>query len=434
MKLDRRTTRALALVSILGAGALIDSVEAQKKAEKPPSSREQKKLIAEFLGLKQTDPADFQRQRAILARLDALPALKPSGVKSWSKKLLKQVAKGRRIPSDSGRHHWWEKEGRGLYIVGGQTRRPKGLLIGFHGGGKGSGDAGSAHAHYSAVASRFGWVSICPEVLEKTECGWTDAGTEEWVVELIEAARRTFKIEADRVYFTGHSMGGYGTWTLGAHHADMVAGLAPSAGAPTPWLDREGNVTGIVDGVIPNLRNVPIVIFQSTDDKQVPPAPNQVAVRLLGEAKERWGGYDFDYWEVDNRGHGMPIGGAKALVERIHKRTRAPHPKRITWQPALRWKRHFYWLHWDGIVPNTLIDATRDGNTFRIACSAKLRGFSLLLNDRLIDPAADVVVERNGKEVFRGRAVARLSTLLMTATRNDEALLAPYRIALPDEQ
>ena len=71
-------------------------------------------------------------------------------------------------------------------------------------------------------------------------------------------------------------MGGYGTWTLGAHHADRVAALAASAGAPTPITGPSGKYEDVEIGVIPSLRNVPIVIYQSDDDPNVPPAANEI--------------------------------------------------------------------------------------------------------------------------------------------------------------
>jgi pimeloyl-ACP methyl ester carboxylesterase len=80
----------------------------------------------------------------------------------------------------------------------------------------------------------------------------------------MERARRTWKIDPDRVYLCGHSMGGYGSWTLGAHHADQIAAIAPSAGAPTPFMDGSGKVTGISSGIVPNLRNVLVRIYLAT--------------------------------------------------------------------------------------------------------------------------------------------------------------------------
>ncbi len=312
--------------------------------DRPPTRRETTDLVDEYLALDARTPAGRTRQLAILDRLDALPPLSEREERDWRKKLMKAQAHGRRLEK-SGRGFWWEKEERGLYYVGGDTSRPKGLLIAMHGGGAGAGDASEAHSAWSPGASAFDWVCVSPEVLEKTERGWTDSGTEEFVMDLVDAALRTWRIDPNHVFFAGHSMGGYGTWTLGAHHADRVAGLAPSAGAPTPVFDHPGGtVIDVTEGVIPSLRDVRMAIYQSRDDPRVPPAANQKAVELLGAAKQKWDGFDFEYWEVDGRGHALPEGGTKALLAKIADAERTVVQDRVVWQPVLDWKRQFYWL------------------------------------------------------------------------------------------
>jgi len=241
-------------------------------------------------GLKPEGRAERSR---ILAELESMP-LDAAGVAAQTKAVLERWKKGPELEKDKGQTFFWEKEKKGLFIVGGNAKKPKALAICMHGGGAGSGDAWSAQGGYDPALNALDWVAIYPEVLEKTEHGWTDAGTEEWVLELMERARRTWKIDPDRVYLCGHSMGGYGSWMLGAHHADQLAAVAPSAGAPTPFMDATDKVTGITTGIIPNLRNLAIRIYQSDDDPRVPPDTNRMAAEKLKEAKERWGGFDFE--------------------------------------------------------------------------------------------------------------------------------------------
>lgn len=105
-----------------------------------------------------------------------------------------------------------------------------------------------------------------------------------------------WKLDTDKVFFVGHSMGGYGSWALGGHHADRVAAIAPSAGAPTPISSAPGGpIVDMQDGVIPSLRNAFVHVYQSLDDAQVPPAPNRYAVKRLLECQQKWGGYEHVY-------------------------------------------------------------------------------------------------------------------------------------------
>jgi len=404
------------------------------QAQRPPTSSEQNKLIKSYFELDSRQAAERAKQKEILARLDSVPPLTANSVKSWKKKLIKAFRRGRKLERKAGSFYFWEDEKKGFFLVGGKvTNKPKGLAIIMHGGGAGAGDARSAQAAFDSAASRLGWLAIYPEVLEKTEHGWVDSGTEEWVLDLIAAARRTWKIDPDRIYFAGHSMGGFGTWTLGSRHADLVAGLAPSAGAPTPILDSGSHdPIDIVEGVIPCLRNVRLAIYQSADDPRVPPEPNRVAAKKLAEAKERWGGFDYEYWEVDGRGHDLPPGGAIALLEKIAESRRDACPTEIVWQPSESWVRQFYWLHWERPVPAAIVVAKvdRSANKITIACDKSIEDLEVLLDERLVDIDKEVVVEVNGSESYRGMPARSLSTMLLTAERGDPELVFPVRVPL----
>jgi len=409
-------------MQVLTYALVLGALLAAQDTPEPPKKRELDSLTKEFFALDRKDAEQYVRGQEILARIEAVPTLDDRERKKWDKSFEKLWSKGEKLPKKTGRHYLWEDEELGLYYIGGNVKKPKGLVIGMHGGGVGQGDASGPYSSLTSVAKDLGWVGIFPEVLEKTEVGWTTSGTEEFVLELVERARRTWKIDADKVFFTGHSMGGYGTWTLGAHHADRVAALAPSAGAPTPTMGPSGVFDNVDYGVIPNLRNVPMVIYQSVDDVQVPPIANQVAVAQLEKAKLEYGGYDFEYWEVDGRGHGAPPGGMQALLDKIADRTRDARPEKLLWEPVLPWKRQFYWLYWEKPQKKILVEAEldREANTVRLKSERSgLRGMWVLVDEELFDFERDIVVETNGKEVWRGRVEPGLRTLLETGATLD---------------
>lgn len=66
-----------------------------------------------------------------------------------------------------------------------------------------------------------------------------------------------YKIDADRVYCLGHSMGGEGTFSAVYQHPDRFAAAIPSAGGFAPWLDAK------------RIKDVPLWIFHGNDDKVV---------------------------------------------------------------------------------------------------------------------------------------------------------------------
>jgi pimeloyl-ACP methyl ester carboxylesterase len=416
--------------------SLISLLSAQQAPLDPPKKGEQKKLVVACAKLDPLAEGFFDQRMAIVRRLDSVPLSKTSEIKTWRKTIAKADAKhGAKLDKNSGNQWTWDDPKRGLFILGGKTSKPKGLVIGMHGGGQGSGSAASIHSSMSQAADEFDLLEISPEVLEKTERGWTDSGTEEWVLHLVDAAIRTWGLNPNRVYFSGHSMGGYGSWTLGAHHADRVAALAPSAGAPTPVYGPDGKIFDIDRGVVPNLRNVPMVCYQSIDDPRVPPDANQAAVKEVAKAKERWGGYaDFEYWEVDGRAHQAPPGGLTALLEKIVGFERNLLPDKIVWQPTLSWKHQFYWLWWETPVQNSMVIATidRDLNAIHLQSSADLSGLEVLLDDRLVDMKREVVLLVNDKEVLRAVPKPNLGTLVLTSIHPDPHLQFLARLKVPD--
>ena len=68
---------------------------------------------------------------------------------------------------------------------------------------------------------------------------------------------KQYKIDADRVYVLGHSMGAMGTFTAIYQHTDRFAAAIPSAGFFSPWLD------------VKRFREVPLWIFHGKPDKVV---------------------------------------------------------------------------------------------------------------------------------------------------------------------
>ncbi len=397
------------------------------------TAKEIEARIEQYFALDGRKSEGHAERTRLLLEIDELAPepLSAKEAKTWRAKIQGSWDDGPRLPKKTGREHFWEEDKRGLYIIGGVTKKPKGLLIGMHGGGVGSGDCGEAAGFLSNAAKKRKWAAIFPEVLEKTEHGWTTAGTEEWVMELVDRARRTYGVDANRVYFAGHSMGGFGSWTLGAHHADRVAALGPAAGAPTPYVNREGVIFDIEDGVVPNLRNVPMRVYQSRDDPKVPAEANQVAVRKVEEAQERWGGYeDFEYIEEDGRGHAYPPGGGKDWLEALSKFERDPYPKKVVWQPWLSWKRQFYWLYWEQPEKSALVVAeVVEKNLVRIESETKrLEGLWVLLQPELVDIDGEVSVEVNGKVVWSGVPERKLSTLLLTGVFGDEGLSCAVRV------
>jgi len=77
---------------------------------------------------------------------------------------------------------------------------------------------------------------------------WEDWGRLD-ALEVLADAKEIYKPNASKVYLTGHSMGGHGTWYLGATYPDHFAAIAPCAGYPdlleyrNSFARRRANIT-----------------------------------------------------------------------------------------------------------------------------------------------------------------------------------------------
>ncbi|MBV6639916.1 MAG: prolyl oligopeptidase family serine peptidase [Cyclobacteriaceae bacterium] len=60
---------------------------------------------------------------------------------------------------------------------------------------------------------------------------WEDWGMKDGL-EVLEIAKKKYSPDPNKIYLTGHSMGGHGTWILGATYPDKWAAIAPCAGYP----------------------------------------------------------------------------------------------------------------------------------------------------------------------------------------------------------
>ncbi|WP_237722756.1 carboxylesterase family protein [Singulisphaera acidiphila] len=96
-----------------------------------------------------------------------------------------------------------------------------------------------------------------------------------WDVEglnaLLDEVLGQYRVDTDRVYLTGLSMGGYGTWALAAAHPERFAAIAPiCGGGDIAWAS--------------SLRGVPTWGFHGAEDRIVPLAESQTMARALEAA------------------------------------------------------------------------------------------------------------------------------------------------------
>ncbi|MGN1346084.1 MAG: alpha/beta hydrolase-fold protein [Eubacteriales bacterium] len=110
----------------------------------------------------------------------------------------------------------------------------------------------------------------------------------ECVCGILDECRDCYNIDDDRVYVTGLSMGGFGTWDLLARHGARFAAGVPICGGGDPARAKM-------------LTRIPIWTFHGSEDPAVPVA----GTRAMFAAIKREGGEQIGYTEFDGAGHGI---------------------------------------------------------------------------------------------------------------------------------
>jgi pimeloyl-ACP methyl ester carboxylesterase len=391
-------------------------------AAQRPTADELKKLVRQAL------EADEAAWPVLREKLAALPALSKADAKTWTDFVRKWIrtSPGPKLEG-KGQSYFYDPNDKdkrkGKYFVAGAGNK-KGLVFGLHGGGEGQADAGPASSSFRGAIQAAGMVGIFPEAIQATEAAWGDDITVKFFLDLLSAARRTFDFDDDRVYVIGHSMGGYGAWTWGGRFSDRLAAVISFAGCPTPIFedgDRAKPVCGVQTGVLPNLRNVPIWVYHSIDDRNVPFPPLKFAVTELKKlAAANPGEYLHNYEEVADRGHAFPAKGPGPALDWASKFERRSRPERVTWQAFYTEPDTKYWLLWDRPAAERTLQATWKGSTFEIEGEGRREDVGVQLDDSMLDLDRPVKVLFNHQTIFEGVAPRSLAVLVASARRRSD--------------
>jgi predicted peptidase len=68
---------------------------------------------------------------------------------------------------------------------------------------------------------------------------WAFKSEEKHALEVLARSMQEDSIDPDRVYLTGNSLGGYGTWLIGAQHPETFAAIIPICGGVAPPKGRK---------------------------------------------------------------------------------------------------------------------------------------------------------------------------------------------------
>lgn len=180
------------------------------------------------------------------------------------------------------------------------------IILFLHGAGeRGSNGSSQTQEGLGMALRRWPerWPAICvfPQAPEGTN--WHGAQGR-MAMAALEAAEQEFRTDPDRVYLTGLSMGGNGTWYLGWKHPERFAAMVAICGFLEFAPDRYPLFTppGCADPyreVAGRIAGLPVWIVHGDADPVVPVEQSRRMYAALVEA-----GAEVRYVEVPGEGHG----------------------------------------------------------------------------------------------------------------------------------
>lgn len=130
-----------------------------------------------------------------------------------------------------------------------------------------------AHADFPFLVA----APLCPP-----QQGWSP----DLVIALLDVLVETYPVDTDRVYLTGFSMGGWGTWETAIDFPDRFAAIAPLCGRTIPLLAFR-------------LWQMPVWVFHGAQDDVVPVHGSREMITVLREM----GNPKVQYTEYPDLGH-----------------------------------------------------------------------------------------------------------------------------------
>jgi predicted peptidase len=132
------------------------------------------------------------------------------------------------------------------------------LLLFLHGAGERGEDIEKVKIHgpakLIAQGKHFPFIVVSPQC--PANGWWSNEGQVKQLIAMLDEIERDYKVDSDRIYVTGLSMGGFGTWALACAQPDRFAAIAPICGGGDPKL-------------VGRIKHVPTWVFHGDADTTV---------------------------------------------------------------------------------------------------------------------------------------------------------------------
>jgi predicted peptidase len=170
------------------------------------------------------------------------------------------------------------------------TKKTWPLILFLHGSGERGSDVNKVKVHGppKIVESKPDSILAKEFIVVSPQCPAGRGWKADDLIVLLDDVEAKYRVNADKVYLTGLSMGGFGTWDLAANFPDRFAAIAPMCGGGQPEMARR-------------LKHTPIWVFHGDADPAVPVKRSDDMVEALKKLDAdvkytRYPGVGHDCW------------------------------------------------------------------------------------------------------------------------------------------
>jgi poly(3-hydroxybutyrate) depolymerase len=242
----------------------------------------------------------------------------------------------------------------------------KALFLSVHGAGV------EAIGQARSYSSKDWGVLVAPTNRRPRGFNWEDWGRLD-ALEVLDHAVKRFNPDPSRIYLTGHSMGGHGTWFLGATYPGKWAAIAPCAGYPT--LLGYGSADGIIP--VPGDIEMEKTILRASNTSNT--------IRLAGNYAA--GGVYVHHGDDDRT---VSVDFARQMREILgtfhHDFCYYEYPGGSHWfgNESVDWPPLFNYFKWHTIKPDSAVN-TIDFTTANPAVSSQYRWASVIMQQEPLE-------------------------------------------------
>ena len=305
--------------------------------------------------------------------------------------------------------------------------KPTPLLVVGH-GGSAARDLGfavraarSGLDPWIASAEKHGFLVVAP----LTDRGWMQIGTS-LLFSAIARMQRDFHVDPDRVFLTGHSMGGHLTWRSAFWFADRWAAVSPMSGGYDYVKSKD----------VWNLVNVPgYATFGAREPYQINEFNKIIGAWMKDHAypwtnQEKEGEHEIFLDEVEKvaaffaaqkrdlyrKQVWARVGGLQFTAAESNPAWGKEH----VWNPERPIELStMFWLRFFPPAPDmppekhvqTVHGEVKDGNVIELTCE-NVRRIRVYLHPQMVDLAQPVTIVANGRKVFAGKVPANMGLML----------------------